>query len=208
MTDRRQEFTAALAAHGESFGVVLGAEQIARLGDYYELVERWNPRLHLVAPCPPAEFAVRHVLESLFAIEHIPRGACVADVGSGAGLPAIPCLVSREDLMATLVEASVKKSVFLREALTALGLQDRARISNARFEETDAPEAQAVTCRALERFAEMLPRLFAWSPPEAVLLLFGGAAVRESIERAGHTFTSLLIPASERRFLFVVEPAA
>ncbi|MCA1629282.1 MAG: 16S rRNA (guanine(527)-N(7))-methyltransferase RsmG [Acidobacteria bacterium] len=204
MRDQRHDFRDALAAHAEAFGVRLGEAQERRLADYFEMLGRWNERLHLVAPCAPAEFAVRHVLESLFALEHIPAGSSLADVGSGGGLPAVPCLVARGDLRATLYEASAKKTVFLREAAGALGLKDVARIINARFEETTPPQVNAVTCRALEHFAEMLPRLVEWSPKGARLLLFGGAALREAIEREGLSFTPVHIPESERRFLFVV----
>jgi 16S rRNA (guanine527-N7)-methyltransferase len=204
MTDRRQQFIDALASHGDSFDVRLADAQVSRLADYFELVERWNARLHLVAPCSPREFAVRHVLESLFALKLIPHDARVVDVGTGAGLPAIPCLVVREDLRATLIEASTKKTIFLREATSALNLRDAASIVNARFEETDAPDAEIVTCRALERFTEMLPRLVAWSPSRATPVLFGGASLREEIEREGMAFESILIPESERRFLFVI----
>src|SRR5688572_6930235 len=114
----RGEFDKALAGRAAEFGVALGAEARARLGDYFELVAAWNPRLHLVAPCAPAEFASRHVLESLAALPFIAEGARLLDLGSGAGLPAVPCLVARQDLEAVLVEASQKKSVFLREALS------------------------------------------------------------------------------------------
>ena len=204
MNARRQEFTDALNAEGAEFGVQLDDTQIAGLADYFELVEHWNARLHLVAPCPPREFAVRHVLESLAAINFLPTGATVIDVGSGAGLPVIPCLLARDDLRAVLFEASTKKSVFLGEALRALELRERARIVNARFEETDAPDAQALTCRALERFTEMLPRLFAWSPPSATLLLFGGQTLRTAIEALTPSCAEHLMPGSERRYLFIV----
>jgi 16S rRNA (guanine527-N7)-methyltransferase len=207
MTARRGEFLDAIEAHCPQFGVRLEAETRARLANYFELVEHWNPRLHLVAPCAPTEFAVRHVLESLCALEHLPRGASVIDVGSGAGLPVIPCLIARSDLRATLFEASTKKSVFLREAISALELRDAARVINSRFEDADAPDAGALTCRALERFTEMLPRLVEWSPPHARLLLFGGASLRETIERAGRAYESILIPESEQRFLFIINPA-
>jgi 16S rRNA (guanine527-N7)-methyltransferase len=206
MKDQRHDFRDTLAAHAEAFGVRLGEAQERRLADYFEMLGRWNERLHLVAPCAPSEFAVRHVLESLFALEHIPDGSSLADVGSGGGLPVIPCLVARADLRATLYEATTKKTVFLREAVSALGLRDVVRIINARFEETVAPHVNVVTCRALEHFTEMLPRLVEWSPIGARLLLFGGATLREAIERDGLAFKPLHIPESERRFLFVVEP--
>lgn len=205
-TGVRGEFVAALGRHAGAFGLSLDARCSSRLSDYHDLVARWNPRLHLVAPCAPEEFAVRHVLESLAALEHLPRGARVADVGAGAGLPSLPCLLARDDVRAALVEASTKKAVFLREALHALGLKARAEVINSRFEDAPAPAVDAVTCRALERFAETLPALLSWTPPGAKLLLFGGDTLRESLERAGREFTPVLLPESERRFLFVVRP--
>ena len=207
MTEARGEFSAALERHAGTFGLALDARQLSRLAEYHDLVRRWSARLHLVAPCTPEEFAVRHVLESLSALEHLPHDARMADVGAGAGLPSIPCLVAREDLRAALVEASTKKAVFLREALHTLGLKERAEVINSRFEDTDAPTVDAVTCRALERFTEILPHLLAWTPPAAKLLLFGGDTLREALEQAGREFAPVLLPESERRYLFVVQPA-
>jgi 16S rRNA (guanine527-N7)-methyltransferase len=207
MTESLKEFNATLETHAARYGVELGAQERARLGAYYEHLSKWNARLHLVAPCAPAEFATRHVLESLMAARYMDEGARVCDVGSGGGLPIIPCLLLRSDLRATLVEAATKKVVFLRESLRQLELQDRAQVLAERFEGINAPEADAVTCRALERFTEMYPRLVRWSPPACKLLFFGGSALGELIERDENlrTFTAIRMPDSEQRFLFVCE---
>lgn len=199
----RGEFDKALAERAARFGVGLDGEARTRLGDYFELVAAWNPRLHLVAPCPPAEFAARHVLESLTALPFINEDATLLDVGSGAGLPAIPCLVVRRDVKAVLVEASQKKSVFLREALSRLKLSDRARVVAERFEKVDPPAADCLTCRAIERFTEILPALLKWSARVPTLLLFGGESLRERLELERLTFESVRVPESERRFLFI-----
>ncbi|MET0626449.1 MAG: RsmG family class I SAM-dependent methyltransferase [Pyrinomonadaceae bacterium] len=204
----RGEFDKALAGHAAGFGVTLGEEARARLGDYFELVARWNTRLHLVAPCPPAEFATRHVLESLAALPFLAESAGVVDVGSGAGLPALPCLVARPDLKAVLFEASQKKSVFLREAASRLALQARARVVAERFETAEPPDAQALTCRAIERFTEILPALVSWASRVPTLLLFGGDSLRESLTAEGLQFEPVQLPESERRFLFVVRRGA
>lgn len=200
----RGEFDKALAGHAAAFGVSLGEDARGRLGDYFELVARWNARLHLVAPCPPAEFATRHVLESLAALPFLSEGTTFVDVGSGAGLPALPCLVARPDLKAVLFEASQKKSVFLREAASRLALQGRARVVAERFETTEPPEAQALTCRAIERFTEILPALLAWAAPIPTLLLFGGESLRDSLQAERLQFETVRLPESERRFIFVI----
>ena len=196
MQHELQRFEQTLLANMGAFDVELSPDALARLATYYSLLIRWNDRLHLVAPCSPEEFATRHVLESLILLEHLPPGAKIADVGSGGGLPIIPCLIVRDDLEATLIESSQKKTVFLREALAAVGR--RATIVAHRFEEIDAPDVQFVSCRALDRFLQQIPALTAWAPNGATLLLFGGEELKERLPNA----TAYLIPGSERRFLF------
>lgn len=200
-----EEFTSALETHGPRYGVELSAQAVARLRLYYEQVMAWNARLHLVAPCSPVEFATRHVLESLLALPHLPPDARVADVGSGAGLPIVPCLIVRPDIRATLIEASAKKAIFLREALRLLDERGHAGVHNQRFETTEAMEVDFITCRALDRFTQMFPKLLAWSPHTATLLIFGGPALREEIEHRSLNYTIVHIPESEQRFLFVVK---
>ncbi len=197
------ELSAALVRNAPQYGVRLEDAALAALREYYEQVMAWNARLHLVAPCPPAEFATRHVLESLLAVAHIAPGARVIDVGSGAGLPVIPCLILRPDLRATLIESSPKKVVFLREALRRVGAHERATVLAARFEKMNAPDAAYVTCRALDRFTELFARLVAWSPPQSTLLLFGGDSLREQLEKSGLIYQAQHIPESDRRFLFI-----
>ncbi|MBA3805250.1 MAG: class I SAM-dependent methyltransferase [Acidobacteria bacterium] len=197
-------FTRALETHAPRYGVELNAQARVQLQRYYGLVGEWNAMLHLVAPCSPTEFATRHVLESLLALPFFTTGARVADVGSGAGLPIIPCLILRPDIRATLVEANARKTVFLRAALRLLDGGGEAKVIAGRFEAMPAPEVDVVTCRALDRFTEMFPKLLDWSPRAARLLLFGGPALEAEIKRHALDYMARHIPASEQRFLFVI----
>src|SRR2546421_11069355 len=199
------KFSSALEEYAPRFNIHLNAQAIARLREYYEQVMAWNARLHLVAPCSPAEFATRHVLESLLAVEYMFEGARVADVGSGAGLPIIPCLIVRSDLQAMLFESSKKKAIFLREVLRYLNLSERAEAIAERFEKMSVPQADFITCRALERLTEMLKSLLDWSPSVSMLLIFGGEALRREIEKYSLIFQAIRIPESERRFLFIAK---
>ena len=192
-------FEQSLVANMSSFDLDLPAETVTRLGEYYSLLTRWNDRLHLVAPCSPEEFAVRHILESLMLLKHLPQNAMIADIGSGGGLPIIPCLIVRPDLQATLIESSQKKSVFLREATRRF----QATIIARPFEQIDPPPVDFITCRALDQFMQKLPTLIEWAPQGSTLLLFGGETLREELQKANVNSEAFLIPQSEKRFLFL-----
>lgn len=198
-----KEFWEAFKQHAPDFGVEYLDDRAPRLANYYELLLKWNPRLHLVAPCSPEQFAVRHVLESLLLLKHLADGASVVDVGSGAGLPIIPCLLARDDLCATLIESSKKKSVFLKEALRAITLPERAKVIASRFEETPSPQADFVTCRALNSFAEKLPQLVEWAQPPAKFAFFVGDDLRDQVQSILPTVQVEQIPLSDRRFLVI-----
>jgi len=193
-------FRQALIANMGSFDLDLSGETLTQLGEFYSLLTHWNERLHLVAPCSPEEFATRHVLESLMLLKHLPQNAKIADIGSGAGLPIIPCLLTRPDLQATLIESSQKKSVFLREALNQLGRP--SLIINKPFEQVEPPDVSFVTCRALDQFISKISFMLDWAPIGSTLLLYGGDSLREKLHKV--RFEQFLIPSSDKRFLFVV----
>lgn len=201
MPTRTESFGRALRDNAGDFEIELRPDDLKRLGDYYELLLKWNDRLHLVAPCSPEEFATRHVLESLTLLPHLTRNARIIDVGSGAGLPIVPCLIVRDDLRATLFESSHRKAVFLREALRGANSREPAGLTTARFEQKVAPEAEFVTCRALDQFQKMLPTLIDWAPNGSTLLFFAGPALRQQIEVLLPAARPYPMPQSERRFL-------
>jgi 16S rRNA (guanine527-N7)-methyltransferase len=198
-----ERFETAVRAHAPEFGVKLGEDTVARLGQYFDLVMKWNPRLHLVAPCSPEEFATRHALESLMLLPHVPESVRVIDVGSGAGLPAIPCLIARPDIHATLIDSSRRKAIFLTEALRNLQLATGAEVFAARFQDVTLPAAEVVTSRALDRFEEVLVELIKWTPPGATLALFGGERLVRELERLLPHSRAELLPESQRRFLII-----
>lgn len=201
MDNLRLPFIDALQTNQKTFGIDLTEKNLNNLFAYYEFVQKHNAILHLVAPCSPEEFAVRHVLESLTLLEFLPESAKFADVGAGAGLPSIPCLIVRTDLRAALIESKEKKTKFLEEVLAKHDLENRAAVQNKQFEELATPDAEFVTCRALDKFTNKLPRLLKWSKGLS-LFFFGGNNLREALEKSGVEFKQKLMPMSEQRFLF------
>jgi 16S rRNA (guanine527-N7)-methyltransferase len=204
-TPETREFRETLKREANAYGVTISSPALDGLSQYYELLNEWSARMHLVAPCSPEEFATRHVLESLLVLKYLPDNASIAEVGAGAGLPLLPCLIVRPDISAVLIESAQKKAVFLREALTRTSTAKQATVIAERFEKVRVPAVGFVTCRALDRFEEMLRHLFDWVPSKTTLLLFGGLRLQRRIEKLGFEPEAELIPKSKARFLFVVK---
>lgn len=199
----QDEFITAIKTHQRAFGLDLADESIGRLANYYEIVMEHNAILHLVAPTSAEEFATRHILESLTLLEYLPKSARFADIGAGAGLPSIPCLLVRDDLQAVLIESKIKKTKFLETAIERLEIIDRVQIVNRQFEEAEAGNFTFVTCRALDKFTDNLPKLLKWCGKRG-LLFFGGKNLREALQQKNITFDEKLMPMSERRYLLRV----
>jgi len=150
----------------------LSSAQLQDISTYIDMLLRWNARMNLTAIRDPEEIVVRHFGESLFAARHLfPRDtsrsnqstvakgrARVADIGSGAGFPGIPIKLWAPEIALTLVESNQKKATFLREVVRSLTLTD-IDIQNVRAEKVaPRPGFDVVILRAVERFAEALPK--------------------------------------------------
>ena len=140
----------------------------------------------LIGPREAPRIWERHLINCGVMSEMIPIGASVADVGSGAGLPGIVLAVARPDLTITLVEPLARRTAFLSEAVTALGLDSTVTVIRGRAEDlAGGPPvaADVVTARAVAP----LDRLAGWCLPLAavggrLLALKGSSAADEVAE--------------------------
>lgn len=128
-----------------------GARQ--KLLAYLDLLAKWNRTYNLTAVRDPEAMVSRHLLDSLAVLPYL-HGATLADLGSGAGLPAIPLAIARPGLAVTLVESNGKKARFLREAVRGLQLAN-VRVAQSRVQDT-AGAFDSVTARAFASLADML----------------------------------------------------
>jgi 16S rRNA (guanine527-N7)-methyltransferase len=108
----------------------------AALGTFTTELARWGARMNLVGSIEPAAIA-RHIEDSLAAAQHLPEGARVVDLGSGAGFPGVPLALARPDLRIELVEIREKRLAFLRHVTRSLA--PSVRVTAASIE--NPPEA-------------------------------------------------------------------
>jgi 16S rRNA (guanine527-N7)-methyltransferase len=161
-------------------------DRLALAEAYAELLITDGVIRGLVGPREAPRAWERHLLNCGVLSEMIPLGASLVDVGSGAGLPGIVLAVARPDLTITLVEPLARRTAFLSEAVTALGLDGAVSVVRARAEDlVGGPPAAAdvVTARAVAP----LDRLAGWCLPLAriggrVLAVKGASAPREVAE--------------------------
>ena len=142
-----------------------------QLEAYYRLLATWNTKINLtglkLSEISP-DALDRLLIEPVVAARYVPAGASrMLDVGSGGGSPAIPLALAVPSSRLLMVESKTRKSVFLREAVRALGLKD-AEVVTARFEELlarpDLHEAHdLVTIRAVRVEARVLMTLQAFA---------------------------------------------
>lgn len=199
-----QSLVEAIKANQGEFGLDLTDEQISAQEQYFRMVSEHNPMLHLVAPGTAEDFAVRHILESIYITKYFPERATFSDIGTGAGLPAIPCLLYRKDISAYLVESKNKKAVFLENAVINLGIEDRAKVINKQFNEMSPGRSQIVTCRAIDKFTNVLPNLVKWANGRQIILM-AGPSIAQKLQEMKIKFVQHLIPMSEQRLILIIK---
>ncbi|MGB8802293.1 MAG: 16S rRNA (guanine(527)-N(7))-methyltransferase RsmG [Candidatus Acidiferrales bacterium] len=135
----------------KDYGVATSVRLCDQIRIYIDLLLRWNQKTSLTTVTDPAEILRFHFGESLLAAELVPiRHGRLADVGSGAGFPAVPIRMVAEALHVILIESNQKKATFLAEIIRELQLQN-VEVRRNRMEDVDlqTESVDFVSARAL-----------------------------------------------------------
>lgn len=154
-----RSFTASLAAHGETLGLI-GPRELPQL---------WS----------------RHILNSAL-LAPLLRGR-VGDVGSGAGLPGLVLAIARPDVELTLIEPMERRTEWLQSEVDRLGLQN-VRVLRARAEELPGAGVllplDQITARAVSALRTLIPLTAPLAQSGGELLLMKGGRAEEEIVAA------------------------
>ncbi len=157
---------------------------------YAELLATDGVVRGLIGPRETPRLWDRHILNSAVLSEVIPHHASVCDIGSGAGLPGLVVAIARPDVRMTLVEPLLRRTTFLDEVVTTLGL-DQVRVVRGRAADLHGEETfDVVTSRAVAP----LERLLGWSmplvAPHGALVAMKGQSIDEEIASAADLLAS------------------
>jgi 16S rRNA (guanine527-N7)-methyltransferase len=181
---------ARVRARFKRFGLSASVGQNPALVAYIGLLTKWNKTVNLTSLelDPLSDKSIdRLLVEPVVAAKFIEQRSpgwknvplprlTLLDIGSGGGSPAIPLKIVMPGLHLMMVEAKVRKSAFLREAIRQLGLFD-AEVLNARLEELlprpDLNEAaDLVSMRAVRADQRLWKTVSAFAKPGAAVLWF------------------------------------
>jgi 16S rRNA (guanine527-N7)-methyltransferase len=98
-------------------------------------------RLGFLGPGPVAA----HIDHAWPLTVRLPPTGCIADLGSGGGVPALILALAVPDTRWLLIESQRRRSAFLRKVVEDLGIGDRTEIVEARAEEVGRGERRGVS---------------------------------------------------------------
>lgn len=139
----------------------VSAAERAQFVRYLDLLNKWNQVHNLTAVRDAEEQVPRHVLDCLAVLPYIEDAATLADIGSGAGLPALMLAIMRPQLAVMALESNGKKAAFIREAVRVLALAN-VQVVAQRVEDWQAPPQAVIISRALaaaDRFIALTAHL-------------------------------------------------
>ncbi len=149
-----QSVTSQIELGADQLRVPLSSSALVKLGDYLQLLYRWNQTYNLTAVRDPQQMVEQHLLDSLSIADYLTGERCI-DVGTGAGLPGMVLAIALPGRQWTLLDTNGKKIRFLRQVLIELGIKD-VELAHQRVERfTPAAPFDTVVTRAVTSVSEL-----------------------------------------------------
>lgn len=106
--------------------ISIGDRQIEQFISFYDILIERNKVMNLTAITEPVEVIEKHFLDSLSLVRAVDLSEemKVIDVGTGAGFPGIPLLISYPQLHITLLDSLNKRIGFINDVIKLLDLKN------------------------------------------------------------------------------------
>jgi len=161
-------------------------ETFEKLIAYAELLLKWQSKINLVGKNTISDLWGRHMLDSIQLNKWIPNETnTITDFGSGAGFPGLVLAIVCGKTV-HLIEASKKKSAFLREA--ARITQAPVILHEGRIEKQKGWASDVITARAVAPLSRLIEFAKPYMGKNTVCLFLKGARVEEELTDAQKTW--------------------
>ncbi len=159
--------------------IVIDEQQATQFLSYTELLKEHNEKYNLTAITEDIDIIKKHFVDSILGMEFLPVKGKIIDIGSGAGFPAIPIKIMRQNLDFTMLDSVNKKVNFLNIVIKELGLNGIDAYHTRIEEEARGSKRESYDC-VIARAVSPMPTLCEYALP---LLKEGGIFVAYKSEK-------------------------
>lgn len=168
----------------------------ARFERYLSLILRYQAQTNLTGFATAQALVDGLMIDTLMLLRiFVPQGPLV-DVGSGAGVPAIPIKILYPDLEMHLIEPRTKRYAFLSLVVRELGF-DGMHLHHGRLEQTPLSGIRTAVSKAFAPPAEWLSLCRNWAQAGACVAGYFSLQDYEALgnrpQNMGYTQTALLV---------------
>lgn len=152
--------------------------------DFYDLVTETNKVMNLTSITEAEEFETKHFIDSLLPYREFEGAQNIADIGSGAGFPAIPLAIVFPDKKFTLVDSLLKRVNFLNNVIEKLSLNNCVAVHSRAedFAKKGRESFDIVTARAVAALNILLEYTAPLAKTGGKVVAYKGSAADEEIK--------------------------
>lgn len=120
---------------------------------YLQQLLFWNKAYNLTAIKQPEMALIKHILDSLSILPHLPKGSLL-DIGTGGGLPSVIIAICQPERSVTALDSNSKKVRFIKQVVSELGLKNVNPVAS-RIEEHQG-KYEIITSRAFSSLLDFV----------------------------------------------------
>lgn len=170
-------------------GFELTERQIFEFELFVSELKKWNRSINLTSLQSDKDIVVKHIIDSLFMASITNNSEVVLDIGSGAGIPALPIKIFKPDVTVISVDAVGKKTQFQRHVARILKLNGFEAI-HARVEQLSVEHFaryQVVTSRAFASLLQFIVVGEKFLAPTGRMIALKGPLADSELEECNET---------------------
>ncbi len=205
-------FFQALKHDSQHMGIQLSDDTLSVLLQYQDALQLWNKAYNLTAIREPKEMLVKHLLDSLSILNHLPEGRLL-DIGTGGGMPGMIIALTQPERECVLLDSNGKKIRFLKQLIADLKLKNvtavQTRVENEQSI-ADLGQFDVITSRAFASLTDFVEASQPYMHAQSKIAAMKGLVPEDEIAALAETWQCQIIELSvprldEQRHLLVLK---
>ncbi|AOA57953.1 16S rRNA (guanine(527)-N(7))-methyltransferase RsmG [Acinetobacter larvae] len=172
-----------LQRDSSKLGLQLSDDVLQKLLQYQDALLLWNKAYNLTAIRDPEDMLVKHLLDSLSILKHLPAGRLL-DIGTGGGMPGMMIALCQPERSCVLLDSNGKKIRFLKQFIADLKL-DNVIAVQTRVENTESiaqlGQFDVITSRAFASLVDFVTASAPYSHANTIIAAMKGLLPSDEI---------------------------